>query len=184
MRTIRALFGFTIAVVLVFIGVGLFLYVSNLETAEMKVNVFDNGTLSSTGCVPVSVNINSDSAIEYSFDGGINWQKNNYSTYYRNGEYEVLARNSSNKIIAREKVIINTIVDGSPQITLDFDKEISNNNSLLDGVEVIGEGNDLASKMNVRVTDETNDYVVVSYSIKDDYGRNCLVIGKLGKSIK
>ena len=181
MRIFRSLLGFTIAVLLVFISVGLFLYVNNLNTPEIRVNLFDSGSLASTGCVPVNVSINNNKKYEYSFDGGNTWQKNNYSTYYQNGEYEILVRNSSNKIVAREMVYINTIVDGSPKITLDFDKEVTSNNSILDGVKALGEGIDLTGEMNVKITDETSDYVVVTYSVKDDAGRNCLIIGKLNK---
>ena len=183
MRTVRALAGFIIAVFLVFVGVGLFLYVNNLKNEEMKINVIGTGSLSSTGCVPVNVNAMAK-AEAYSFDGGKTWQKNNYSTYYQNGEYEVLAKNSKNEIIAQETIVINTIVDGSPKITLDFDKKISSANSIFDGVKAMSSGVDLTPQMNVKITDETKDYVVVTYSVKDDSGRTCLLVSKLDKETK
>ena len=170
-----------LAAVVVVIAIGGSFVVKN-DTKKIEVNV--NEDVVAAGCV--SINITPvEGATEYSFDGGKTWQKSNYGAFYENGTYEIMARDENGKTLSTEKYKVDSIPDGVPTITLDFDKEIESTDEkeLLDGVFATNNYFDITDKLEVEVMAEEDDYAIVKYSVENSSGKRSSVFAKLHKIV-
>ena len=180
MRTLKIVTNYVITIVFVLLVIGIFLYIEFFYKSKLSLNIYNEGSLASDGCVSVSVDPIKN-AYEYSFDGGLTWQKSNYGVFYENGTKTVMARNSKGDTIAKTEIEIDSIIDGSPVIMLDQDKKVFSKESILQGVTAKGEGLDLSAYLEAKVTEEKGSYIVVNYSVYDLSGRSCILVSKLDK---
>ena len=142
----------------------------------MSVQYYIPGNLSNVGCLSVFVDGASEEN-EFSFDNGVNWQKNNYGIVY--GKTTILVRNADKEVVYSEDVSEEGFVSDAPVIKMNFDSQVATTRDadLVKNVKASLNGKDLTSNIKTYVLEQKDDELLVSYLINSDIKR-CYVVRK------
>ncbi|MDD6272312.1 MAG: hypothetical protein PUA90_02190 [bacterium] len=151
---------------------------SNLEILELdKVN---NST-----CKTIYVKkLDNNEDYEYSFNNGMNWQKSNYKVICENTTYKIMVM-KKNEIIEETDYAVQDLKEDGPKIEIDFDEveKYTGEENLLNGVTANYSNEDITDKIEAKITEETNDYILIHYSVENNEGIKTTVARKLDKYI-
>ena len=145
---------------------------------KIPITLYVDGNNINNGCVSIFVTGFTDAT--YSFDNGETWQQSNYGAIYENGDVNILVKNSDDEIIFQKTMTINSIINDSPNIQIDFDQTIPSFTSteLLNGVTADYNSKDITDQMAVSVIDHDNESVLVAYSVENE-GKKCSLLRKI-----
>lgn len=151
---------------------------NNKVIDENPLRQFVKGNNNDIGCLSVFIDEFKDAS--YSFDGGVTWQKSNYGAIYKNGEYDILVKNSNEEILLSKKLNVKSIVEDAPVIKVDFDKKIKSFNSedLLDGIDILYNNQETSNELEIDVLNHDKESVLVSYYVEDN-NKKCALLRKI-----